>query len=82
MNSSLGHGQITEFKNIEVPTRHGDIYVCRHGVINRHPKGTEVRSRHEVVKKTAMTSVYLKLVRDSKKQVFENTDRRFHQLGV
>jgi hypothetical protein len=82
MNSSLGHGQMTEFKNIEVPTRHGDICVCRNGVINRHPKGTEVRSRHEVVNEIAVTGVYLKLVRDGKKQLFENTDRRFHQLGA
>jgi hypothetical protein len=78
MNSSLGHGQITEFKNIEVPTRNGDICVCRNGVINRHPKGTEVRSQHEVVNEIAVTGVYLKLVRDGEKQVFENTDRRFH----
>ena len=78
MNSSLGHSQITEFKNIEVPTRHRDIGVCRNGVINRHPKGTEVRSQHEAVKEIAMTGVYLKLVRDSNERVFENTDRRFH----
>jgi hypothetical protein len=73
MNSSLGQGQITGFKNIEVPTRHGDICVCRNGVIDRHAKGTEVRSQHEVVHETAVTIVYLKLVRDGKKQVVERT---------
>jgi hypothetical protein len=82
MNSSLGQGQITEFKNIEVPTGHGDICVRKNGVINRHPKGTEVRSRHEVINEIAMPGVYLKLVIDSKKQAFENTDRRFHQFGA
>ena len=82
MNSSLGQGQITEFKNIEIPTRYGDICVCGNGVINRHPIGTEVRSRHEVVNEIAMTGVYLKLLRDGKKLVFEKTDRRFHQFGV
>jgi hypothetical protein len=75
MNSNLGQGQITGFKNIEVPTRHGDICVCGNGVINGHPKGTEVRSQHEVVNEIAVTGVYLKLVRDGKKRVFENTDR-------
>ena len=74
MNSSLGQGQITEFKNIEVPTRRGDICVCRNGVINRHPKGTEVRSRREVVNEVVMTGVYLNLLRLGKKQAFENTD--------
>jgi len=60
MNSSLGQGQIKEFKNIEVPTRHCDICVCRNGVINRHAEGTEVRSQHEVVDEIAMTGVYLR----------------------
>jgi hypothetical protein len=78
MNSSLGQGQITGFKNIEVPTRHSDICVCRNRVINRHPKGTEVRIRQEVVNEIAMTVVNLKLVRDGKKRVFENTNRRIH----
>jgi hypothetical protein len=82
MNSSLRQGQITGFKNIEVPTRHGDTCVCRNSVINRHAKGTEVRSRHEVINEIAMTGVYLKPVRDGKKRVFENTDRRFHQVSV
>jgi hypothetical protein len=66
-------GQITEFKNYRIPTRHSDICVCRNGVINRHAKGTEVE--FEVVNEIAMTGVYLKLVRDGKKRVFENTDR-------
>ena len=59
MNSSLGQGQIKKFKNIEVPTRHCDICVCRNGVINGHAEGTEVRSQHEVVDEIAMTGVYL-----------------------
>jgi hypothetical protein len=82
MNSSLGQGQITGFMNIEVPTGHGNICVCRNGVINRHAKCTEVRSRHEVINEIAMTGVYLKLVRVGKKQGPESTDRRFHQASV
>ncbi len=82
MSSSLGQGQMVGFKNIEVRTRHGDIRICRNGVIDRHAKGTEVRSQHEVVNETAVTIVYLKLVRDGKKQVFDDTDRRFHQVSV
>ena len=57
------------------PTRHGDICVCRN-VVDRHAKGAEARIQHEVVDETAVTSVYLKLVRDGKKRVFENTESR------
>jgi hypothetical protein len=77
MNSNLRQGQVTEFKNIKVPTRHGNICVCGNGVINRHAKGTEIRSRYEVVDETAMTGVYLKLVRRR-----QETSIREHQPTI
>ena len=82
MYSSLGWGQKAVFKNVEVPTRHRNICVRRNGVIDRHAKGAEVRSQHEVVNETAVTGVYLKYVRESEKRVFENTYRRFHQVSA
>ncbi len=42
----------------------------------------EVRIQHEVVNEIAMPVVYLKMVRDGKKQVFMYTDRRFHQVSA
>ena len=73
MSSSLGQCQTTQFEITEVPTRYGDICVCRNGVINRHVKGAEVRSRHQVVDEIAMTGVYLKNLSETARNEYSRT---------
>lgn len=76
-------GQPRDFRNYKVLTRHSNIYI-RRKAINRRSIVAIVRSRNDVVNEIAMPVIYLpvKPIRDVRKLLITDTDRRFHQVGA